>query len=113
MEAPEDAIRSIDKARLKDNGQTIRINYSIDIISAALEKAQISYIPLKGAVLRHLYPEKNLRTSCDIDLLVHEEDIDETIEIIENNTGFGKGKVRYHDISMVSPYVHLDSVDTR
>lgn len=30
----------------------------------------VPFIPLKGAVLRQLYPEKWLRTSCDVDILV-------------------------------------------
>ena len=40
-----------------------------------LEDAGIDHIPLKGAVIRPLYPEPWMRTSCDIDILVHEEDI--------------------------------------
>ena len=40
-----------------------------------LEDAGIDHIPLKGAVIRPLYPEPWMRISCDIDILVHEEDI--------------------------------------
>ena len=44
-------------------------------ITAALEEAGLVFLPLKGAVLRALYPEPYLRTSCDIDVLVHECDL--------------------------------------
>lgn len=44
-------------------------------LCAAFEKAQIPFIPLKGSVLRDFYPESWMRTSCDIDFFVKEEDL--------------------------------------
>lgn len=38
--------------------------------SSVLEKAKIPHILLKGANIRHLYPEEWIRTSCDIDIYV-------------------------------------------
>ena len=40
----------------------------------ALEAGKIPFIPLKGSVLRQYYPEPWMRTSCDIDILVKQED---------------------------------------
>lgn len=43
-------------------------------ICKTLAQAQISFIPLKGSVIRAYYPEGWMRTSCDVDILIHEAD---------------------------------------
>ena len=50
----------------------------------AFEKAKLFYIPLKGAQLRTLYPEPWLRTSCDVDILVSEEDLETAVGACED-----------------------------
>jgi hypothetical protein len=49
------------------------MKHEFERICLVLEKAKIPHIPLKGSVLRKLYKEPWLRTSCDIDILVQEE----------------------------------------
>ena len=44
--------------------------YEFQRICAVLEQAEVSYIPLKGLLLRNCYPEGWMRTSGDLDLLV-------------------------------------------
>ena len=39
----------------------------------------ITFIPLKGSVIRQYYPQPYMRTSCDIDILVREEDLDRAV----------------------------------
>lgn len=65
-------------------------------------------IPLKGAVLRYIYPAPELRTSSDIDVLVKEEDLESAVAAIENATDFKMLRKAYHDISMVNSQVHLE-----
>ena len=79
-------------------------------ICSALENAEIPYIPLKGAVLRPLYPEEWMRTSCDIDILVREEDVDRAAEALINTLGYKADEnPHYHDVSLFSPEgVHLE-----
>ena len=56
----------------------IRRTAVIAQIRGILEKAQIPFIPLKGAVLIDLYPEQWMRTSADVDILVKENDVVKT-----------------------------------
>lgn len=44
-------------------------------LSAAFEKAQTPFIPLKGSVLREAYPESWMRTSGDIDIQIQKENL--------------------------------------
>lgn len=53
--------------------------------------AEIKFIPMKGAVIKKMYPEPWMRTSCDIDILVHEDDVDRATEVLNDN-GFDTGE---------------------
>ena len=64
-----------------------QINYDLQAICEALEDAQIEHIPLKGSVIRKYYPEPWMRTSCDIDLLVHEEQVKQIKRIFQDKLG--------------------------
>ena len=54
--------------------------YALAEIEAEFANSQITYLPLKGAVLRENYPEPWYRTSSDIDLFIHEEDFEKARE---------------------------------
>lgn len=40
----------------------------LEEISAQLESRGIKYMPLKGSVMKHLYPRPDLRSMCDLDI---------------------------------------------
>lgn len=85
-----------------------RMKYAFRQICEALEEAQIAYIPLKGSVLRAFYPEEDMRTSCDIDVLVREEELQPAVQALERK-GFRCGERHYHDISLYAPNgTHLE-----
>lgn len=86
----------------------IQQDHSLKQVCALLDSAAIPYIPLKGAVLRDLYPEIWLRTSNDIDILVREEDLENAISCIEKGTDFVSKGRQYHDVSLLNSYVHLE-----
>ena len=79
-------------------------------ICAALETAKIPFIPLKGAVLRGYYPESWMRTSCDIDILVKEDNLEAAVKTLEEKLKYTRGEKSPHDISMLSADggVHLE-----
>ena len=85
------------------------INSELETLKTAFEEEKIPFIPLKGSVIRQYYPEPWLRTSCDIDILVHEEDIERAIAFLTNKNGYTLEKKAYHDYSLFSPAgVHLE-----
>lgn len=85
------------------------INYESERLKETLEEAEIPYIPLKGAVIRKYYPEPWMRTSCDIDILVREEDLKRAKKAISEKLGYAFEGRHYHDISMFSQSgVHLE-----
>lgn len=86
-----------------------KINYELGRLRKVLNESKIPFIPLKGSVLRRYYHEPWMRTSCDIDVLVHEEEVDDVAQIIVDRLGYTYEKKNYHDISLVSDGgVHLE-----
>lgn len=93
-----------------------KLNYELTKLCAALEQAEIPFIPLKGSVLLQYYPEPWMRTSCDIDVLVHEEDLQRMVSYLSDNLGYRRESQNSHDISMftqggVHVEVHYDLVE--
>ena len=86
-----------------------KINYELGRLREAMNEAKIPFIPLKGSLLRRYYPEPWMRTSCDIDVLVHEEEVDDAAQIIVDKLGYTYEKKNYHDVSLMSDGgVHLE-----
>ena len=75
-----------------------QLNYELNRLYDVLEEAKIPFVPLKGSVIRDLYPEPWMRTSCDIDLLVH--DADKTAELLADKLSYKYEDKNSHDISM-------------
>ncbi len=84
-----------------------QLNYELGKICSELEKAEIPFIPLKGSLLRKYYPEPWMRTSCDIDILIHEKDIEKAVTYLVDNCGYISGRKGSHDVSIFSPAKNL------
>ena len=79
------------------------LNYELQRISELYEKEKIPFILLKGAVIRKYYPEPWMRSSCDIDILVKESDIERAMEAVKTKLGFKLLGKTHHDIQLSSP----------
>lgn len=80
-----------------------QFDFALNGICNALSEGKIPHIPLKGAVIYKLYPEHWMRVSCDIDVLVKGETLDNAVEFLTSQKGYtyiGKGA---HDVSLLSP----------
>ena len=86
-----------------------RLRSEYENLCNALEKAQIPFLPLKGAVIREYYPEAWMRTSCDIDILVHEENTQKAKMLLVNEYGYTYQGESPHDISLFSATnIHIE-----
>ena len=86
-----------------------QLRYELERIKETLETAGLDFVALKGSVIRDLYREPYFRTSCDIDILVHEEELDAAVASLTEIGYTVKGEKSYHDISLFSESgVHLE-----
>ena len=85
------------------------LKYELFEVCRVLEGAKIAFMSLKGSVLRDLYPEPWMRTSCDIDVLVRREDLRGAIERLRAELGYTEREQNEHDVSLFSPSgVHVE-----
>lgn len=108
QDAASQAFRQLPMQALR---RYVQLNFAYEQISCVLQEGQIPYIPLKGTVLRNSYPAPWMRTSCDIDILVHPEDLSRGIALLKEKLGYEtrSGVKTDHDISLFSPEgVHLE-----
>ena len=86
-----------------------QISGEYERLCEALENARIPFLPLKGSVLREYYPEAWMRTSCDIDILVHREDLHSAVAFLTEKHHFTEKERGTHDVSLFSPSgVHVE-----
>ncbi len=97
------------KEREKALFRVVQNDIEMETLFSVFDGANISYIPLKGAVIRPLYPEPWMRTSCDVDVLVKKEDLQRAMDVLETQASYQKGNVATHDASVYSPSgVHVE-----
>jgi hypothetical protein len=105
----EDTLRSkLQRERLTAVYRCEQMKHAFEEICGVLEEGKIPYIPLKGAVLRPYYPYESMRTSCDVDVLIHQEDLTDAIDRLVAR-GYQREKEMLHDVSLYSPGgIHLE-----
>lgn len=108
MNAPADSLKLFDQAWIRNVFWHSQRQEALRKITSALDDAEIPYVPLKGAVLQYLYPDPNMRTSGDIDILTREEDLNRAVHAIEENAGFSYVQRNYHDVNMTNSRVLLE-----
>lgn len=85
-----------------------RRTYALKMTQDAFEENHIDYIPLKGSVIRHLYPETWMRNSCDIDILVRREDLDRAVAALTHDAGYTVCHKGGHDIALMFGETRLE-----
>lgn len=99
----------IEKSIFKAVYRYEKIRYEYENLCAALEKSQISFLPLKGSVIRKYYPEEWMRTSCDIDILVNKSEAEKAKSILVKEYGYIFNEKTSHDISLFSSAnIHIE-----
>jgi hypothetical protein len=83
--------------------------YVFSELCEALEKAKISYLPLKGSAIRDYYPTPWYRSCSDIDVLVSKEDVERVKNILTSLLGYKEGTTGTHDVNFYSQSgVHIE-----
>ena len=72
---------SLDQAILIDTQQQFEYQQLFDL----LNKEKVAFAPLKGYVMKQLYPSSYMRTMSDLDLLIKNEDTNIFRELLKSN----------------------------
>lgn len=94
---PADAMELFNKNYNVKLACTTRQNIEAEHVLAELEKNSIKYIKLKGAHIKHYYPDNCIRTFGDVDLCVTPEGRESAKPIMENLGYSLDHALDYHD----------------
>ncbi len=107
--ADDEFSKQFQKKLLISAFQYEKMTATLQQLSEVFNAEKISFIPLKGSRIRQYYPEPFLRNSCDIDILIHEEELNRAVRVLHEQLGYTIGEKGYHDISLFSKNgVHLE-----
>lgn len=99
---PYDIVTVIRQAAFTAAIRDARRSHDFSQLCQTLEAAACPFIPLKGSVLCRYYPQPWMRTSCDIDILVQEAELERVAGILVDRLGYRYVKKTSHDISLIS-----------
>ena len=106
---PEPLQKAITDAFLRAVQRTAQQAREQASITAVLDRIGVSYILLKGAALRDLWPSPWKRTSCDIDILIHPDDATRAADALCGELDYRVKSLGHHDHSLYAPNgVHLE-----
>ena len=94
--------KKMQKYRLLYVYQITGLEYDLSQLKAVFAGEKIDCMPLKGSVLRDWYPESWMRTGCDIDMLVREQDLTRAIAALRDGCGYRESDRGFHDVSLYS-----------
>lgn len=104
-----EVLAKLKKAKMTAVYRYAKLDYEYTRTCSTLENAGIPFIPLKGAVLRQYYPEPWMRTSCDIDILVQKEHLDQAITVLTESLQYSCGVRSDYDVALQTPGgMHLE-----
>ena len=105
----EPVAKDLDRRQMESVYRYMQLNHEYERICKTLEQRQLPYLPLKGSVIRPLYPQPWMRTSCDIDILVREESLPAAISALTDTLHYTEGAKDLHAVSLYSPGgIHLE-----
>lgn len=99
----EDLQKSFDQAMNIAAVRYVKISHDLELMSNALEKSQIKFIPLKGSVIRKYYKEPWLRTSCDIDILIADSDVEKAKKVLVDELNYTCASEWNYEVSFDTP----------
>ncbi len=105
-----------EEAALQSAGIQLTEMHRLSDLLRTFQQAGLPVIILKGLILRRLYPQPELRTMSDADILVHEYDLEKASALLQS-LGYTKGEVSIKHISFYHRYfqtveLHSMLVDT-
>ena len=113
---PDGILSKLERQRMIALYRTEQMTFELASLTAVLGERSIPHLPLKGSVLRELYPSPELRLSCDIDLLVSRRDLAAAREALVS-IGYTDEGENSHDVQLYAPSglhveLHFDLIES-
>lgn len=85
------------------------ISYEYERVTSILENLKVDYLPLKGVLMRALYPQGWMRTSADIDILLSNSEVDKVVKEVVEKLNYTYQTTDAYNAIVISPNgVHVE-----
>ena len=81
----------------------------LEELERCFEEAGVVNQPMKGAVLRFLYPSPEMREMSDIDILIAEQNMEMASEILKQRGYLMAESIKHHDIYKKPPFLIVEA----
>lgn len=81
--------------------------YAINAIFAAFDENRIDYMPLKGTLLKKMYPKSEMRSMGDADILIRTEQYDKIVPLMQKS-GFNEQLESDHELIWDKNGIHIE-----
>ncbi len=99
----DEVFASLKRIRFQAVYRYEQIAHETEAVSALFGEVGIDHILLKGAFIRAFYPAPDMRTSCDVDILVSPDDLAAAELALTDTLGYTKVREGGHDVQFSSP----------
>lgn len=77
-------------------------------LEQCFEEKRIRNQPMKGAVLRYLYPSPAMREMSDLDILIAQQDMEAADEVLRQRGYVMEQSIKHHDIYRKPPFLVVE-----
>lgn len=81
--------------------------YEFSRITELFNKNNIKYMPMKGILLKTIYPKSNMRTMSDLDILIDETQYSRIVPLMEE-LGYQKGTESDHELPWRKDRIYVE-----
>lgn len=107
-DVPEEIKKQFEKKIFERLTVSMNQNKELEKVLKVFEEKNISYMPLKGIVLQDLYPEKDMRTMADADILIKSTQYEEARNVLAD-LGYDFVSESDHEFNYIKkPYMHIE-----
>lgn len=85
LQAPAEIMQKLFSVVCQNISVCVRQKFEISVLEREFESNGIDYLPLKGTIIRDLYPKPEMRAMGDADILVKTEQYDNCISVLESS----------------------------
>lgn len=105
----KELLDAIERLKLSGVAKEIHQDAELSTIIELFEKNEIDLALLKGSIVKRLYPSPDMRSMCDVDILIRKKDLSRADKLIMKELDFPVRLEGPHDISYKRPpFVNIE-----
>ena len=103
-----DVMKPFQQARSRGIAKEARQELEVGLILSALEDHRIKCIPLKGYIIKNLYPQPDMRLMADVDILIEASQLEKAGEIMLSLGYTAEHIGGNHDVYYKRPVMNIE-----